>query len=145
MLELRVRKAQPARYGVAQRLKMLMYSNIHCAFSPLRALSRARLSVLQTTTLLVVFSTSIGSAEELRDPTRPHTYNKVERTVHGVPSFAVNAIFVSDDRRIAIINGERVRVGDVVSGATVVDIQKEQVTLSVSGKQFIAGLKTRRR
>ena len=94
--------------------------------------------------LLLVLSASIVSAEELRDPTRPHTY-KVERSVEGVPSFAVNAIFVSSDRKLAIVNGERVRIGDSVGGATVVDIRKEQVTLSVSGKQFIARLKARRR
>lgn len=95
--------------------------------------------------VLLLALTSAASAEELRDPTRPHTSNRVERTVDGVPSFSVNAIFVSDDRKLAIINGERVQIGDVVSGATVVDIQKEQVTLSVSGRQLIAKLKTRRR
>ncbi len=143
MLKLRVRKTQPARYGVAQRLKMLMYSHIHCAFSPLRALSRTRLSFSHATAFLLFGLVSMVSAEELRDPTRPHTFNP-GRTVEGLPSFTVNAIFVSEERRLAIINGERVQVGDVVSGARVVSIQKEQVTLSASGKQFTARLKTRR-
>ena len=143
MLKLRVRKTQPARYGVAQRLKMLMYSHIHCAFSPLRALSRTRLSFSHATAFLLFGLSSMVSAEELRDPTRPHTFNP-GRTVEGLPSFTVNAIFVSEERRLAIINGERVQVGDVVSGARVVSIQKEQVTLSASGKQFTARLKTRR-
>ena len=139
----RVRKHQPARSCVAQRLKMLMVSQIHCAFSPLRGASRTRLSFPHAIVLLISMTSAV-SAEELRDPTRPHTYDRVERTVDGVPSFTINAIFVSDDRRIAIVNGERVRVGDTVSGATVVSIQKEQVTLSVSGQKFTARLKTRR-
>ncbi|MDJ0919133.1 MAG: general secretion pathway protein GspB [Woeseiaceae bacterium] len=143
MLELRVRKAQPARYGVAQRLKMRLCSHMHCVLSPLRALSRTRLSFSHATAFLLFGLVSVVSAEELRDPTRPHTY-KPGRTVEGVPSFSVNAIFISDDRRLAIINGERVRVGDVVAGARVVSIEKEQVTLSASGKQFTARLKTRR-
>ena len=144
MLEPRVRKTQSARYGVAERLKTLMFSHSHCAFSPPRTLSPTRLSFPHAIAVLLMALTSAAAAEELRDPTRPHTFNSVERTVDGVPSFSINAIFVSDDRRLAIINGERVRVGDVVSGATVLDIQKEQVTLSVSGKQFIARLKKRR-
>ncbi len=139
----RVRKTKTARHCFAVRLKMLMYSHMRCTCSPLRALSRTRLGIAHATALLLFALTSVVSAEELRDPTRPHTY-KAGRTVEGVPSFSVNAIFVSDDRRLAIINGQRVRVGDSVSGATVVSIQKEQVTLSVSGKQFTARLKTRR-
>ena len=104
---------------------------------------KLRLSFSHTTAFLLFGLISMVSAEELRDPTRPHT-SQPGRTVEGVPSFSVNAIFVSDDRRLAIINGERVQVGDVVSGARVVSIQKEQVTLSASGKQFTARLKTRR-
>jgi MSHA biogenesis protein MshK len=103
-----------------------------------------RLRFSHAIAFLLVASSSADAAEEFRDPTRPHTYNRVEQTVDGVPSFSVNAIFVSDERRLAIINGERVRVGDSVSGATVVSIQKEQVTLSVSGKQITARLKKRR-
>ncbi|MEO1204240.1 MAG: hypothetical protein AAFX10_16170, partial [Pseudomonadota bacterium] len=34
---------QPARFCVGFRLKMLMYSRVHCAFSPKTALTRTRL------------------------------------------------------------------------------------------------------
>ncbi len=120
------------------------YAAVDSASLPRRAVSRARSGLCLLMAALLIASAGIVSAEELRDPTRPHTHS-IERTVEGAPNFAVNAIFVSSDRRLAIVNGERVRIGDSVGGATVVDIQKEQVTLSVSGKQFIARLKTRRR
>jgi len=42
-----LKKAQPARYGVKNALKMLMYSRVHCAFSGLFASSRTRLRLFQ--------------------------------------------------------------------------------------------------
>jgi len=51
-----------------------------------------------------------------------------------VGSFRVNAIIVSDERRIAIVNGRRVGVGDVIGDATVVSISKAEVILDVDGK-----------
>ena len=137
------KNVQPVPHVVARRFTALMHSALQRAYSPLRTLLRTRLNFSHAAALLLA-AASIVSAEELRDPTRPHTYTVERATVAGVPRFSINAIFVSDERRLAIINGERVQVGDRVSGATVVSIEKEQVTLSVSGKQFTARLKTRR-
>ena len=83
--------------------------------------------------LLFTCVTTATLADELfRDPTRPYT---ARPTYASVPSqFRVNAIIVSDDRRLAIVNGRRVGVGDSVGGATVTTITKHELTLDVDGE-----------
>ena len=76
--------------------------------------------------------------EALRDPTRPYT--AVERRAAVTPRFDVNAIIVSDDRRVAIVNGRRVGVGSSLSGARVVSIEKDQLVLEIDGKRVTARL-----
>ena len=78
-------------------------------------------------------------ASDLRDPTRP--YSVGTGTSYSAPSFRVNAIFVSETRRIAIVNGVRVGIGDEVNGATVTDIQKDHLMLEVNGRAVTAKLK----
>ena len=76
--------------------------------------------------------------ERLRDPTRPYT--AAEQRASTAPRFVVNAIIVSDDRRVAIVNGRRVGVGSSLRGATVIAIEKDQLILEINGKRVIAGL-----
>ena len=79
-----------------------------------------------------------GSNEAQRDPTRP--YQPRSRQAVAAPGFTVNAIFVSANRRIAIVNGQRVAVGERVGRATVVAISKNHLTLSIGGKRITARL-----
>jgi hypothetical protein len=74
----------------------------------------------------------------LRDPTRP--YKASESFTAASPRFAVNAIIVSADRRVAIVNGRRVGVGGSVDGAKVISIEKGQLVLEKNGKRITAGL-----
>ncbi len=76
--------------------------------------------------------------EVLRDPTRPYTV--VEQRTAAPPRFVVNAIIVSEDRRVAIVNGRRVGVGSSLSGARVVAIDKDQLVLDIDGKRVTARL-----
>ena len=92
----------------------------------------------------LVLLTASGSSlanEALRDPTRPYT---VVRAIEAPPPrFRVNAIIVSDARRIAIVNGKRVGVGGTVDGATVVAIAKGNLVLEVDGKEMTLTLNSR--
>lgn len=90
--------------------------------------------------LLIIFAGSV-LAEDLRDPTRPFSAEVVQPGY--IPQFVVNAVFVSADRKVAIVNGIRVGVGDSVSGATVIDIQKTRLVLSYQGRELIAKMKQR--
>ena len=95
--------------------------------------------LLALAALLMSVATA-GLADELfRDPTRPYT---AQQTYASVPSrFKVNAIIVSDDRRLAIVNGRRVGVGDSIGGATVTAIAKHELTLDVAGETRTLRLK----
>ena len=78
------------------------------------------------------------AGEPLRDPTRPYT--PAERARESTPRFVVNAIIVSPERRVAIVNGRRLTVGASLDGATVIAIEKDQLVLELDGKRISAGL-----
>lgn len=89
--------------------------------------------------LILTVTPLLSTADDaFRDPTRPYT--AVERRAAAAPRFVVNAIIVSDDRRVAIVNGRRVGVGSSLNGATVIAIDKHQLILEIGGKRITAGL-----
>jgi len=89
--------------------------------------------------LILVFAHGPVLPDELlRDPTRPYTATERSRT--SAPRFVVNAIIISPERRVAIVNGRRVAVGGSLGRATVVAIDKDQVILEIGGKHITAGL-----
>lgn len=89
--------------------------------------------------LTLISASSLSLADEVfRDPTRPYTAS--ERSAASSPRFVVNAIIVSDERRVAIVNGRRVGVGGSLDGATVIAIETDQLILEIGGKRITAGL-----
>lgn len=90
-----------------------------------------------TVTLLIVPLLS-NAQEILRDPTRPFDARAVSSsspsTSGSVTSYDVTAIFTSDLRRVAVINGQRAVEGDQVDGATVIEIMADSLRLNVHGK-----------
>ncbi|MGI9234666.1 MAG: hypothetical protein ACR2RD_13615 [Woeseiaceae bacterium] len=89
--------------------------------------------------VLFALANGIAHAEEpLRDPTRPYT--AAERARTAAPRFVVNAIIISPERRVAIVNGRRVAVGGSIGGATVTAIEKDQLVLELGGKRITAAL-----
>lgn len=82
-----------------------------------------------------------NAQEVLRDPTRPYYARAATGSSNGggaragaVTTFNVTAIFTSDLRRVAVVNGQRVIEGDRVDGATVIEILTDRLTLNVGGK-----------
>lgn len=89
--------------------------------------------------LLLICSSNLCFGEEiLRDPTRP--YKKSEYIAAETPRYVVNAIIVSADRKVAIVNGRRVGVGASVGGALIVAIEKDQLILEKNGERITARL-----
>ena len=75
-----------------------------------------------------------ASADELYDPMRPYTPDApIERSA-GSPGFALSAILYSPSRRVAVVNGRPVSVGDKVNGARVRRIDRGEVQLELGGK-----------
>jgi hypothetical protein len=103
---------------------------------------RNRYSIL-TVLVALLFGPLLASGQELlRDPTRPYSAKSVATTATatatgtttGVTGFRVTAIFTSEKRRIAVVNGQRVGEGDLVDGATVVEIRADALRLNYQGK-----------
>ncbi|MDX1404903.1 MAG: general secretion pathway protein GspB [Woeseiaceae bacterium] len=90
--------------------------------------------------LLLTAATATGAQETLRDPTRPYNARPVAIASGGggggsaVSTYSVTAIFTSDSRRVAVVNGQRVVEGDTVDGATVIEILANSLSLDVHGK-----------
>ncbi len=94
---------------------------------------RSRYSMLTVSIILLFGPLLTDGAELLRDPTRPYSVMPVVIPAIAA-SFTVTAIFMSDKRRVAIVNGKRVSEGDLVDGATVVEILADALRLNFEGK-----------
>lgn len=87
--------------------------------------------------LLLGFAQAYG-AESRSDPTRPYSAQPVVSPI--TSAFNVSAIFVSSERRLAIVNGQRVTEGDLIDGAIVVEINKDSLRLNLHGKELTTRL-----
>lgn len=94
--------------------------------NPLRTIALAML-------VAGTFSAPVDATDVASDPMRPDTLRQVSARTTAV--YRVNAIIVSDERRIAIVNGRRVGVGDAVGTAQVVSITRSEVILDVDGSR----------
>lgn len=95
-------------------------------------------------TVILLMGTALSSAwagpqAEYRDPTRPMDWRApsvAPDTTAREPEAALKlqGTFSVDGSRSAIISGRRVAVGDVVSGAEVLEIRKNMVVLRLDGE-----------
>lgn len=90
-----------------------------------------------------------ASAAPLGDPTRPP---QVEADPAGAGASAqsrVETILIAPDRRLAVIGGRIVRVGDEIGGARVVRIRESGVTVRRDGREeelpLFQGIEKKRR
>ncbi len=83
-------------------------------------------------------SGSLAMAGELVDPTRPPDLLpvSVDDPTGSGGAFVLNSLLISPHRRIAIINGTRVKEGDQIGGAEVVEITAGGVLLKAEGNTF---------
>lgn len=93
---------------------------------------RKAATVLSAAMLLCIAGSAVADSD-FRDPTRP--WRATVAVSEAPKRFVVNAIIVSDERRVAIVNGKRVGEGQVVAGATVVEITKDAVRIDVDGRE----------
>jgi hypothetical protein len=55
------------------------------------------------------------------------------------PEFTLQAVTQQDGRPVAIVNGQLVRVGDVLQGARILRIEAEEVEIEVDGRRIVLG------
>ncbi len=83
--------------------------------------------------IILSLATTQVFAEALRDPTRPEFLNNKNNVVTG--PLELNAIILSPNRQVAVINGTVVKVGDEIGDAKVISIAPNTVQLDgVGGK-----------
>ena len=78
----------------------------------------------------------VRAADPLSDPTRPEIAAETQSTT--TPStpeaLVLHAILHAEDRRLAVVNGRRVVVGDFVDGAHVLAIEADHVRVERAGE-----------
>ena len=67
---------------------------------------------------------------DLPDPTRPH-----RASTGGAPPSGVQSILISPQRKVAVVHGRTVTVGDRVGDAVVTDIRPYEVILNRGGRE----------
>jgi MSHA biogenesis protein MshK len=85
------------------------------------------------------------------DPTRPPTPAEIAAWLRGeqveasaAPTvFQLQSVLLSDQRRIAVINGQRLSVGDEVDGARVKEINAGRVVLEHNGEHLFLSISVR--
>jgi hypothetical protein len=75
-----------------------------------------------------------------RDPMRPYAPPAAAESASEPVHYRLSSVLVSPHRRVAVINGRICRVGDRVSGAEVLAIERAWVRLRVGGKELIVAL-----
>lgn len=75
-----------------------------------------------------------GAPLEGADPMRPP--GAPAAGTSRAPSWTLSSTLVGDGRRLAVVNGRLVGVGDRVDGARVIDIDPRRVRLAVDGRAF---------
>ena len=76
----------------------------------------------------------MASAGELRDPTKPLQQRQASQQPAAITRYSLDSILVSDSRRIAVVNGASLAVGERVGNATVKRIARDRVLLEINGK-----------
>ena len=90
--------------------------------------------------VLLLVDTGLAQDPPLRDPMRPHSVEQAsESRVHVEPP-RVSAILISPMRRIALIDGQAYRVGDVLDGAEITRIDSRSVHLRRGGAELVMPL-----
>ena len=73
--------------------------------------------------------------DSLADPSRPSSHGVVTTGV-SQGGLVLQSTLVSPRQRVAVINGQRLSVGDAIQGASVTDIQPFQATLQRAGREI---------
>lgn len=67
--------------------------------------------------------------DEVDDPMRPPQNESSSSQVSRHPGWDLSSVLISDDRRLAVINGQVLRPGEHVAGARVVRIEPDHVLI----------------
>lgn len=101
---------------------------------------------VDTTVACLVLGMLVATgATAVPDPTRPASYEEIRAwrgdARGGSPDWRLESVLISDQRRVAVINGQSVAVGDRVDGAEVLSIESIRVTIRTRDRQLELSLR----
>jgi MSHA biogenesis protein MshK len=81
--------------------------------------------------VMLLVTSGASPLAALEDPTRPPDFigNNAGSKQSQAPVWQVSSILISEQRRVAVVNGQTVRQGDQVGSARVISISPTAVTL----------------
>ena len=90
---------------------------------------------------LALFLTTFAiAAQQLRDPTRPPDYASKGTSTSGAAKsrarsgMVLQTVLISEDRRVAVISGRLMSVGDTISGFRLTEIREGEVVMKKRSK-----------
>lgn len=86
------------------------------------------MSTIALRTLLLLAASTGAQAQGLIDPTRPFNAAATDHP-EAAPSTQLQSVLIAAGRRVAVVNGEVVRLGGRLGDATVVKIEPTAITL----------------
>jgi hypothetical protein len=93
------------------------------------------------TILLCFFVLNSNVFAELKDPTRPYGSTKLsEENLSTTYNLNVEGIIIGKDKKVTIINGQRLSIGDKIMNIKVTDINADTVRLQDETGPFIVSL-----
>ncbi len=93
--------------------------------------------------IAAIFCHNSVTAEVLVDPTRPPSHRltaKASPGINAAPKLVLSSTLIAPARRLAIINGKTVSVGQYIGSAKVVSIERSQVALIKGNKEIVLHL-----
>lgn len=101
------------------------------------------------TFIILAIALAVCSGLHARDPMRPPTAAEIrtwlsdESGQRSHSPWQLQSVLIASDRRIAVINGQRKRIGDTINGAGVLSIEPGRVTLDTGSDQITLTINSR--
>jgi hypothetical protein len=94
---------------------------------------------------MLILGAARAEEKAVRDPMRPFGANSVNGAAPSVygPRFVITGVLIAPTRRVAFVNGQPRKVGDVVDGAEIVAIEAGAVRLHENGTEVVLSLNRR--
>ena len=83
--------------------------------------------------IILMAAPALVHAQSLSDPTERTSIRRAATTTPAAARWLLQSTLVAADRRLAVINGETVGVGDTIRGARVLQITPYAVRLQTAG------------
>ncbi len=86
--------------------------------------------------LICMLLCAANTASALTDPTKPSNYIVQSKQ----PTYVLESILYSDERKVAVINGKALVEGDKLGSAEILSISKEQVRVKLGNRMSVLKL-----